>query len=397
MASHGATLQTGESPSRWPAWRRRLRLAWLALLVLAGLAIAALEKYRGEESYRLWSRGYQWLSPVVEPAQRSARGQVHHAFDLRELWRAEQRNDLLQRELATLRLRNDLLVEQVTRLERLSGLGEWAAPPQLRFLPADVTGILTTDQSMLLVINRGRRDGVRERDPVVALGGLVGIAHSVYEDSARVQAITDPMSVVGAATLQTRARGAVYGGGRNEPLEFIPENEALEFGPGSRLITSGFENSNFPKGIVIGEITERGIGTGGMPYGRVRSAVHFDSIEEVLVIITNERSRGGASAPRPAFGTVQIRMPGSEVTKPDLEPAVTSPTLAAGAAQTGATTGTLAGDIPSTAVRTADLLGPLARRRDRPSTGSAATTITTRTISIGADAATTPSRQGRPR
>lgn len=323
------------------SWRRRARLGLLAGLILAGLAIAALEKYRGAEAFTVWSRAYAKLSPVLDPARTRTRQWVMTAIKLNELWAVETAKEKLDRELTRTRLQNDLLAEQVGRLQRLSGLGTWAAPPQLKFVQADITGLITSDESMLLTINRGRADGISPRDPVVALDGLVGMIRSVQDHSAQVQAITDPMSVVGAATRDTRARGALYGRGRGKPLEFLPENEVENFNIGSRLITSRFENSNFPKGITIGVIEKRDLNLYGIPVGVVRSAVSFDTLEEVLVIIPAHEDALGTGS----LGAIRIVMPRGD------ELAETTPTLAADRATTGTmtTSSTLAVANPTSA------------------------------------------------
>ncbi len=319
--AHGTSNQ-----NRLPlVWRRRLRLALLVACLLAGLALAAMARYREDDTYRYWAVGYQALAPLIEPTQAWSHRWVLTIGKLDSLWEAEADNMRLRRELTRARLELDLLGEQLGRLERLSGMGTWSAPPGLQFLPADVTGVLTGDDGMLLVINRGRADGIRLRDPVVALDGLVGIVRATSEFSSQVQAITDSMSVVGAATIDTRARGAIYGRGRNQPLEFLPENEAVQFELGSSLISSGFDNSSFPKGLTIGTITDRDFNLYGIPVGLVRSAVQFETLEEVLVILPEARMRGLDLPSTTTLGLFTISMPNTF-----FEDQPASPTLALG-------------------------------------------------------------------
>ncbi len=294
------------------AWRKRMCLGLLVLLTIGGLAVAAVEKYQADRAFAIWTRGYEVTASVLDPARERTHRWVMTARKMNELWNIQSERDQLSRDLARTRFENDRLREELGRLQRLSGLGRWASPSPLRFVPADVTGLITTDESMLLTINRGRADGVGARDPVVALKGLVGLVRSVQEHSAQVQAITDPMSVVGAATRDTRARGALYGRGRGKPLEFLPENEVENFNIGSELITARFENSNFPKGITIGTIKKRDLNLYGIPVGVVESAVAFDAIEEVLVIVPSEAANG-ATPPAGSLGTIRIVMPHGDV------------------------------------------------------------------------------------
>jgi hypothetical protein len=160
-----------------------------------------------------------------------------------------------------------------------------------------------------LIINRGKVDGLRPRDPVVSLGGLVGIVQRIYAHTARVQAITDPLSAVGAIDRDRRARGVVYGKGRHELMWFIPENEVQPIEIGAVLVTSGFENSIYPKGVVVGIVQERKHNRYGMPYGAVKPAVGFESLEEVLLVIPKHRARGDDLATTPTMGHYTIQIP----------------------------------------------------------------------------------------
>lgn len=289
-----------------------MRVGLLALLILCGLAAAALEKYKKDQAFAILTHGYAIVSPFLEPVRERTRRWAITAQKMNGLLNIQSERDQLSRDLMRTRLERDRLQEEVGRLQRLSGLGRWAAPPRLRFVPADVTGLITSDESMLLTINRGRADGIGQSAPVVALDGLVGLIRSVQERTAQVQAITDPMSVVGAATRDTRARGALYGRGRGKPLEFLPENEVENFNIGSNLITARFANSNFPKGITIGTIKKRDLNLYGIPVGVVETAVAFDALEEVLVIVPDETAHG-AEPTTGSLGAIRIAMPRGDV------------------------------------------------------------------------------------
>jgi rod shape-determining protein MreC len=310
-------------------WRPRLRLTALAFFILLGLALAALEKSRQDTAYRLWGRAHRWVAPLVEPVQAKTRRFAMVRMRQDELWNVEHEADQLRLEVSRLQLQNDLLRERISRLERLSGLGGWSAPPQLRFLPADVIGSHARDDAVTLLINRGRAEGVAPGQPVVATGGLVGVVRTAFARSAQVQTLTDAMSVVGVATRQGRVRGAVYGQGHGRPLHFLPEDETYRFAIGAELITSGFENSIYPKGILVGVVEGRGIDPYGIPYGSVRPAAPLERIEEALVIIPAEA--------KTRLGTIAITTP---ATAPAI---VETPTTAPLAAESDtATTATIA-------------------------------------------------------
>ncbi len=310
------------SASRSPsvAWRSRLRLFVLGAFVVAGLTVCTLERFRVDETYRVWGRVRGVLARYLEPIQVRTTGVIKQIQRIDALWAAEEENRRLRSELSQARLENQQLIERVGRLERLTGLGRWAAPPQLQFLLADVTGLLARDRGAVLMINRGAEDGIAPRDPVVALGGLVGIVQMVDRDGAQVLTVRDPLFAAGAVTAQTRSRGVVRGSGLEAPLEFMPENETTPIPEGEMLITSGFENSVYPKGIEIGRITARGVNAEGYPYGLVEPSVRLDAVEEVLLVVPAHRPARGAIATTATLGQYWIGMPTPRSEQPLMGP-----------------------------------------------------------------------------
>lgn len=373
-------------------WHKRMRVGLLVLLTLFGLAVAALEKYQSKQAFAIWTSGYKVMDPVLGPARERTRRWVLTAQKMNQLWDVQAERDRLSSQLTSTTLQNNLLVEQVSRLQRLSGLGRWAAPPQLRFVPADVTGLITNDESMLLTINRGRADGITQSAPVVALDGLVGLVRSVQEHSAQVQAITDPMSVVGSATRDTRARGALYGRGRGKALEFLPENEVENFNIGSDLITARFENSNFPKGIKIGTIRKSDLNLYGIPVGVVESAVKFDALEEVLVIVPEDEHQP-AQPGVGALGAIRIVMPRGDVLGDTTQTLMRDVPLTGTLAVIAGTTHTLVAVAPTSP--TLNSINPTTRTLSAANvttTTLRGTSPTTTTLRRG-DAATTATRR----
>lgn len=310
-------------PTHGQPWR--LRLTMLVLLLALGLGVSAVEKWREDEVRVVWNHAYGLLRHYLNPIREYSYKPISVLFRFDNLWRVEEKNQQLQRTLTESRLQNQLLTEEVGRLRRLSGLGHWTGPGELRFLSADVIGLITSEQNAALTINRGRLDGVRPRDPVVALGGLVGLVTAASDHTARVQAVMDPLSAVGAVVRESRARGILYGQGRNKPLAFMPENEVQPVDVNAVLTTSGFENSVFPKGVVIGVIKDRKLNPYGMPYGVVKPAVAFESLEEVLLVLPRGRNGRIDEATTGTLGRYEIGMPVPAAFAEDLGASHTQP------------------------------------------------------------------------
>lgn len=318
------------------------RHRWVAALAATalGFGVAALERFRPDAVEALRLPVARVAAVYLTPLREGSR-EIDRTLDrARTLWGVQEETAALREK--TIRLEAELQIarEEIRRLGRVSGLRNWRSPSELEFVSADVIGFTTEDRAALLTIDRGSADGVEEGLPVVGRDGLAGVVREVAPRSARVQALSDPLGAVGVADLRTRHRGMVVGEGRGLPLKFIPENEVQPFDRGSTLITSGFGNSLYPKGLVVGRIVERTTDKRGFVYGVVEPAENFSALEEVLVIRPashavvapppdlepagpeapgeGEATDGGAT--RRPMGEFEVEMPASEGLPPDPPP-----------------------------------------------------------------------------
>lgn len=253
-------------------------------MLVLGTAVSTVERFRPAWIEPLRQTVSVGLSGYFQPLLEATQKGRHLAYRLAELWGVESEYRRLQRDLKQTRLELQLVREELRRMGRISGLRRWRGPEALEFVLAEVIGFSMEGSSAEWVINRGSTHGMEVGLPVVGQNGLAGVIREVSERSSRVQALTDPLSAVGVAQTETRSRGIVFGAGRDLPLEFLPENENAPIVPGTELITSGFENSVYPKGIVVGTIRARRTNFRGAVYGVVEPAESFNSLEEVLVI-----------------------------------------------------------------------------------------------------------------
>jgi rod shape-determining protein MreC len=112
-----------------------------------------------------------------------------------------------------------------------------------------------------LKIDKGSGDGLRENQPVIAAGGLIGKLTSVTGGTAEVRLITDGQSGVSAQVFPAGVTGVV------RPEVGNPDDLLLEHVESGRrvtentlVITSGFTSARteslFPRGIPIGRVTK---------------------------------------------------------------------------------------------------------------------------------------------
>jgi rod shape-determining protein MreC len=190
----------------------------------------------------------------------------------------------LQQTVDRLMTENVRLREAEIELGTLRDLLEFKqANPSFEMLAAEVIGRDSSNLLEFLVIDRGTQDGIGLGMPVVTNRGLVGRVTMVYPHSARVMLLTDVASSVSALIQSSRATGVVQGQGRRGLiLRYLELGEQVQVG--DIVLTSGL-GSNFPKRLVIGQVTEaRQTRVEMFQEVLLQSAVDFDRLESVLVI-----------------------------------------------------------------------------------------------------------------
>lgn len=134
-----------------------------------------------------------------------------------------------------------------------------------------------------ILIDKGARDGVREKTAVISAGNiLVGQIIEVYENSAKVRLLTDILSKVPALTQDSRMDGLIKGDGTSSlTMDLISKEKELAVG--ERAISSGLEGI-YPKGLLIGEIEEVfSADNQFFQKAKIKAAVDFQNLESVLV------------------------------------------------------------------------------------------------------------------
>jgi rod shape-determining protein MreC len=128
-----------------------------------------------------------------------------------------------------------------------------------------------------LLLNAGRRDGVKPGLAVINAEGMVGRVTEVGERSARVLLVTDLNSRIPVRLASTRDRAILAGDNSDEPrLIYVPGGTAVT--PGERVVTSGHDGI-LPPGLAIGVVSSAG------PEGiRVKPLVDWNRLSLVRVV-----------------------------------------------------------------------------------------------------------------
>ena len=240
----------------------------------------------------------QTVSLVLSPFQQAVSwvgGQL--AYVTGNVWdiaTVHEQNKMLRNEVEQLRVQNLQASEAMAENERLRTLlGYRQMATQFDMVAARVIGRESATWSRMIVINRGRQDGVDVDMAVVTQSGLVGHVVEAGWNSSKVQLILDPRSSVGTLVqrAESRVAGIVQGDLDNltmPQMVNIPKNaDVVE---GDVIVTSGF-GGLYPKGLVVGLISSLQNDEGGLlKIGIMEPAVDFQKLEDVMVITASREA-----------------------------------------------------------------------------------------------------------
>jgi rod shape-determining protein MreC len=249
--------------------RKVVRRRRAALAVFVVLSIAILTAYFGESGggfFHTLQRGAQEaVAPVETGASRALKPMRDFVGWIGDTVDAKDQNASLKKEVQ--RLRTDL-AESQTALRDAGQLKALASLRSQNYFPqstAPVTARVIARSSTVwystLKIDKGSGDGLRENQPVIAAGGLVGKLISVTGGTAEVRLITDGQSGVSAQVFPAGVTGVVrpeVGNPNDLLLEQVESGRRVT--EDTLVVTSGFTSSRteslFPRGIPIGRVTK---------------------------------------------------------------------------------------------------------------------------------------------
>lgn len=194
----------------------------------------------------------------------------------------QEKNNKLEetlREYETMKAENETLKEYLKLTEKYS---------DYKTVAANVISRDISNYSKTIVINVGRKSGIKENMTVIASEGLVGYVISSTDTTSKVQTIVDSSSNTSA--ILSSSRDSVVCKGMLDDYKdlkavYIPTDASLA--QGDTVETSGL-GGIYPKGIYIGKVSKV-VNTNNLTdrYAIIETAVNYNKLETVLVI-TNE-------------------------------------------------------------------------------------------------------------
>jgi len=193
-------------------------------------------------------------------------------------------NAALKQELQALQIRLQEERAMAQRTQDLRQLLELRQRAELETTAAEIIAAGASPEFRTVTIDKGSTDRLATDMAVISPAGVVGRVILSSPRASKVQLLVDRNAAAGAIVERSRAQGVVVGlGADGLRMDYVPGTADVK--PGDLVVTSGIDGI-YPKGFVIGTVdtVERGFGT--YHEIRVRPAVEFSRLEEVLVVLT---------------------------------------------------------------------------------------------------------------
>jgi rod shape-determining protein MreC len=134
-----------------------------------------------------------------------------------------------------------------------------------------------------VIVDRGRRDGVRVDLPVVTWGGAVGRVVAASASQAKIRLLNDASSGVAGVVQRSRAQGMVLGGAETAlDMVYVPRYSDVMHG--DRVVTSGLDGI-FPRGFGIGRVNAISEEPDGTQTIHLEPELDYAALEEVLILL----------------------------------------------------------------------------------------------------------------
>ncbi len=229
-----------------------------------------------------------WTLSIFTPFERLSTGTGHgiryfwsNYLDLRHVRHEDQ--DLRQ-EIANLRLQRAALAEDALEGQRLQALLKFSRNYVSQTVAAHVIGTSGSDQSRVLILDKGWHDGLKPDMPVITPDGIVGKLRDVFPSTSQLLLINDTTAGAGVVLQSTRIRAIVHGNptGRVQITNLTPD---ARIKPGETVLTSGGDQV-FPRGLPVGTIESVIPDPEHQPYTAItlHTAANLNQLEEVLII-----------------------------------------------------------------------------------------------------------------
>lgn len=191
-------------------------------------------------------------------------------------------NKKLEEENQVLKSQSALAVEKAHICDSLAKETNTSRVGNFNLLPARILGRTPSSSNQIIIIDKGKNDGVVGGAAVLSNGYLIGVVSVSHDNQSEVKAITSHNSLVPAVLEKSRQSGLVQGGLEGLTLTEVPVSSELK--EGENVLTSGL-GSDLPEGIMIGKLKGKAIKTSGLFQSfKIDFPIQVSTLEVVSVV-----------------------------------------------------------------------------------------------------------------
>lgn len=165
-------------------------------------------------------------------------------------------------------------------------------------LVAELIGISPDPESFVVVLDKGKRNGVYLGQALLDATGLMGQIIEVSRYTSRALLITDVSHSVPVQVNRNNLRLIAAGSGRINELELNHVQDTADIRVGDLLVSSGL-GQRFPVGYPVGIVTQV-THDPGQPFAvvKARPSAHLDRSRHLLLVFTAEQMAARKSQSR---------------------------------------------------------------------------------------------------
>lgn len=272
--------------NKWKRWL--ITIVILVLIVIMGITMGGRERITFVENL---------IGNIVIPIQNGfdflGDGVANGVRPIAHIWEMDDEISRLEKENQELRqkiIENSLDSRELTELKRirkeLSIINNVLEIDD--YVTCNVVGKDNGNWYNMFTINAGTNDGITKDSPVLNGDGLVGRVYEVGSNWAKVVSLIDYKSEIGFETVDSKkGYDGILKGHLDETIDGYLFDAHATVTKGETLITSGL--GLYPKGIVIGEISEVIVNEDALLTNIVVTPlVDFKNLDRVMVLKVKE-------------------------------------------------------------------------------------------------------------
>jgi rod shape-determining protein MreC len=264
-----------------------LLVSIIVLVALIGFSIREREKLSWPEQFVKDTAG--WVQSLVSKPAHLVAGFFENLQDLQNTYQENKELKSRMEQLVTLEAKAQELEKDNKELRDI--LGEEETLRDYEPLQATVIGRNPDRWHEMIIINKGKLNGIQKNMAVVTAHGLIGKVKTVNQFSSTVQLLSamDPKNRISAIIQgDTNVFGLVEGFDKEKKALLVKTIPAgVEIKKGQNVITSGL-GGVFPQGLQIGKVIEVKPDQYGLNQtALVEPGANFYDLENIIVIKRN--------------------------------------------------------------------------------------------------------------